>query len=314
MMKKVILTGATGLIGKNNASKLIQRGDEVTIFTRSVDKAKRIIPNAAEYVFWNSERDDWQPKLESKDAVIHLAGENVMAKRWNEEHKKNIYNSRVDSTRILVKTIENAVDKPKVFISASAIGYYGNSEESVSEKSNSGKGFLSEVVRSWEKETNEVDRLGVRRVNIRIGIVLDKYEGALEQMITPYKFFIGGPLGSGKQWFPWIHIDDVAGIFLFALDNENVYGILNAVSPNPLRMNEFCRTLGAVMNRPSLFKVPAFVLKIIFGEGADVLLGGAKVIPERTIELGYIFNFVEVEKALKNLLKNRSFKPGYNFK
>ncbi|MCX6169835.1 MAG: TIGR01777 family oxidoreductase [Ignavibacteriales bacterium] len=302
-MKKVLLTGATGLIGKSIAAKLIQRGDEVTIFTRSVNKAKTIIPIAAEYVAWNLERDDWQVKLEGKDAVIHLAGESVMAKRWNNEHKKNIYNSRIDSTRILIEAIGKTVDKPKVFISASAIGYYGNSDEPVTEKSNPGKDFLANVVRDWEKETEEVERLRVRKVNIRIGIVLDKHEGALARMITPYKFFIGGPLGSGRQWFPWIHINDVAGIFLFALDNENVRGVLNAVSPNPLRMNEFCKTLGGVMHRPSLFKVPAFVLKIIFGEAAEVLLGGAKVIPKRTIELGYIFNFVKAEDALKNLLK-----------
>jgi uncharacterized protein (TIGR01777 family) len=302
MMKKVVLTGATGLIGKNIAGKLIQRGDEVTIFTRSVNKAKHIIPNAAEYIVWNLEQEDWQAKLEGKDAVIHLAGESVMAKRWSEEHKKNIYNSRIDSTRILVKTIENTIDKPKVFISASAIGYYGNSEEPVTEESNPGKDFLADVVRDWEKETEEVIRLGIRRVNIRTGIVLDKYEGALARMITPYKFFIGGPLGSGKQWFPWIHIDDVAGIFLFVLDNKDVHGVLNAVSPNPLRMNEFCKTLGAVMHRPSLFKTPAFVLKIIFGEGAEVLLSGAQVIPERTMGVGYKFRFDNIENALKNLL------------
>ena len=302
-MKKIILTGATGLIGKNIAGKLIQRGEEVTIFTRSVDRAKRIIPNAAEYVAWNYEQDDWQGKLDGKDAVIHLAGENVMAKRWNEEHKKNIYNSRVATTRSLVRAIENVMNKPKVLISASAVGYYGNSEEPVSEESKHGKDFLANVVKDWEKETEEVNLFNVRSVNIRTGIVLDRKGGALARMITPYKFFIGGPLGSGKQWFPWIHVDDIAGIFLFALDNERVQGVLNAVSPNPLRMDEFCKILGAVMSRPSLFKVPAFVLKIIFGEGAEVLLGGAKVMPEKTIELGYKFNFVEAEMALKSLLE-----------
>jgi uncharacterized protein len=302
-MKKVVLTGATGLIGKNIAEKLIRRGDEVTIFSRSVDKAKRIIPNASEYVNWNLEQNDWRPMLEGKDVVIHLAGENVMARRWNGVHKKNIYNSRIDSTRILVEALRETKRKPEVFISASAVGYYGNSEEPVTEKSKPGNDFLAGVVKDWEKEAEVVEQFGVRRVNVRTGIVLDKNEGALAQMILPFKYFIGGPLGTGKQWFPWIHIDDVAGIFLFALDNENVHGALNAASPNPLRMNNFCKTLGAVMHRPSLFKVPAFVLKIIFGEGSEVLLGGAKVIPERTIELGYIFNFVKAEEALKNLLE-----------
>ena len=301
-MKKVLLTGATGLIGKRIADKLIRRGDEVTIFTRSVDKAKQIIPGAAEYVSWNLNRDDWQSSLEGTDAVIHLAGENVMAKRWNKEHKENILNSRVDGTRALVNAIGHAEKKPKVFISASAVGFYGSSEQPVTEESLPGKDFLADVVSAWENETKKVDEYKVRRVNIRTGIVLDKNEGALAQMITPFKYFIGGPLGTGEQWFPWIHIDDTVGIYLFSLDNENINGILNAVSPNPLRMEEFCKTLGALMHRPSLFKVPAFILKLIFGEAADVLLTGAQVIPERTMELGYKFRFEKEEDALIDLL------------
>ena len=303
MNRKIVITGATGFIGKKIINELIQRGDEITIFTRSIYKAKQIIPDAAEYVEWNLNLDNWQAALEDKYAVIHLAGENVMAKRWNELHKKNIFNSRIDTTRALVKAIENAADKPKVFISASAVGFYGSSEQPVTEESLSGKDFLAGVVKAWEEETKKVDLLKVRRVNVRTGIVLDKNEGALAQMITPFKFFIGGPLGTGKQWFPWIHIEDVAGIFLHALDNEDVAGILNAVSPNPLRMDEFCVSLGSVMHRPSLFKVPAFVLKLIFGEAVAVLLQGAKVIPKRTIEYGYKFRFETAEEALKNLLK-----------
>lgn len=303
MNRKIVITGATGLIGKRITDKLIQRGDEVTIFTRSVDKAKQIIPGAAEYVNWNLEQNDWESHIVGKDAVIHLAGENVMGKRWNEEHKKNIFNSRIDTTRALVKAIENAADKPKVFIAASAVGFYGSSEQPVTEESLSGKDFLAGVVKAWEEETKKVDLLKVRRVNVRTGIVLDKNKGALAQMITPFKYFIGGPLGTGKQWFPWIHIDDAIGIFLYSLDNANVNGVLNAASPNHVRMNEFCKTLGSVMHRPSLFKVPAFVLKLIFGEAVAVLLQGAKVIPKRTIEYGYKFRFENAEQALKNLLK-----------
>lgn len=303
MSRKVVITGATGLIGKKIADLLIQRGDELTIFTRSIDKAKQIIPDAAEYVEWNLSLDNWQAALDGKYAVIHLAGENVMAKRWNEKQKKNIFNSRIDTTRSLVNAIENTAYMPKVFLAASAIGYYGNSEQSVSEESEPGNDFLSGVVKAWEDETKKVDLFKVRRVNVRTGIVLDKNEGALAQMITPFKYFIGGPLGSGKQWFPWIHIDDVAGIFLYALDNENVNGILNAVSPNPLRMNEFCKLLGRVMHRPSLFKVPEFILRLIFGEATEVLLQGAKVIPKRTLQLGYEYKFDKEEKALIDLLK-----------
>ena len=302
-MKKIVLTGATGLIGKRIADKLIRRGDKVTIFTRSVKNAKQKISNAYDYVEWNPELNNWYQKLEDKDAVVHLAGENVMAKRWNAEHKNNILSSRVDGTRSLVNAIGHLKNKPESFISASAIGFYGNSEKPVNEDSAPGKDFLSEVVKAWESEASKVESCRVRRVSIRTGIVLDTNEGALVPMINQFKFFAGGPIGNGKQWFPWIHIDDIVGIFLFAIDNQKVSGALNAASPNPLRMNEFCKTLGRVMHRPSLFKVPAFIIKILFGEAAEVLLNGAQVIPEKTIKAGYNFRFETAEEALKNLVK-----------
>jgi len=302
-MKRIVLTGSTGMIGKKIASRLIERGDEITIFTRSVSNTKQIIPNAAEYVEWNYNLSNWQSHLENKDAVIHLAGENVMAHWWNEERKKNILASRVKGTRALVNAFGHLVNKPNVFISASAVGYYGNSEKLVTEDSPSGNDFLSKVVSAWENEAGKIERLGVRRVSIRIGIVLNKNDGALARMIPPFKFFLGGPLGTGEQWFPWIHINDLVGIFLFALDNKNVNGVLNAVSPNPVRMKKFCETLGRVMKRPSFFKVPAFVLKILLGEAAEVLLTGAQVIPKKTLEADYDFKFVEIEKALTDLLR-----------
>ena len=302
MNRKIVITGATGLIGKRIAHKLIQRGDKVTIFTRSVNNAIRFIPDAAEYVKWDYNKDNWQMKLEGIDAVIHLAGENVMAKRWNKQHKENILKSRIETTSAMVNAIINTENKPKIFISASAVGFYGSSDQPVTEKSLPGKDFLSNVVNAWEDQSKKVDEYKVRRSNIRTGIVLDKNEGALAQMVIPFKYFIGGPLGTGKQWFPWIHIEDVVGIYLYVLDNDNVDGIINAVSPHPIRMNEFCKSLGKIMHRPSLFKVPEFVLRLIFGEATDVLLASAHVIPERTLELGYKFEFEKVENALKNLL------------
>jgi len=301
-MKKVIVTGATGFLGKRITEELIERGDEVTIFTRSIKSARQKISDAYDYVEWNPGLNNWYWKLEDKDAVVHLAGENVMAKRWNEEHKKNILSSRIDGTRSLVNAIGKLKNKPEVFISASAIGYYGNSESPVNEDSEHGKDFLAEVVNAWEKEAGKVEAFGVRRVSIRTGIVLDTNEGALVPMINQFKFFAGGPIGSGRQWFPWIHVEDVVKIFLFAIDNQNIKGALNASSPNPLRMNEFCKTLGRIIQRPSLFKVPAFVIKVLFGEAAEVLLNGAQVIPKKIIEAGYKFKFETAEEALKNLL------------
>ncbi|MCL4550471.1 MAG: TIGR01777 family oxidoreductase [Bacteroidetes bacterium] len=301
-MKKIVLTGATGSLGKKIVRKLIELGDEVCILTRSAKNAKKIFPTVNNIIEWSPGSNAWYSSLEGADAVINLAGENIMARRWNEEHKRKILLSRVNSVQSLISAIEHVKNKPKVFISASAVGYYGNREEEVDENSKPEKDFMADVTTRWENETKKIDRLAVRRVNIRIGIVLDKENGALARMILPFKFFVGGPLGSGAQWFPWVHVDDVVGIFLFALDNENVDGILNAVSPNPARMNEFCKTLGMVMKRPSMFRVPEFVLKIILGEAAQVILGGAKVIPKRTEGFGYKFEYSELTEALKNLL------------
>lgn len=303
MNRKIVITGATGLIGKKIADLLIRRGDEVTIFTRSIDRAKLIIPDAADYVEWDFKLDDWQEALEGKYAVIHLAGENVMAKRWNEQHKKNIFNSRVDTTRALVNAIENAANKPKVFIAASAIGYYGNSEQSVTEESKPGDDFLAEVVKSWEDEAAKVEQFGVRRVSMRIGIVLDKEGGALAKMLLPFRLFIGGPLGSGKQqWISWIHIEDLVNIFLFALDNENVEDAVNCVSPNPVTMNQFAKAIGKTLKRPSSLRMPEFLLRLILGESSIVVTGGSKVSSPKIISCGYKFKYSYMEEALNNLL------------
>jgi uncharacterized protein (TIGR01777 family) len=301
-MKNIVITGATGFIGKKVTNSLIARGDKVTVFTRSVEKAEKIFPGAENLIIWNQGAESGSFSFESIDAVIHLAGENVMGRRWSEQHKKNLLASRVSGTRELTEALEKAKNKPEVFISASAVGYYGNSEEAVDEYSPPGNDFLAGVVKSWEDETKRVDPMKIRRVNIRIGLVLDGKEGTLAKMIVPFRYFIGGPLGSGKQWFPWIHIDDLVGLFLFALDNGNMSGIINGVSPNPVRMDQFCNMLGKVLHRPSLFRIPAFLLRLVLGEAADVILSGAQVIPKRTLAAGYKFRFESVSGALNDLL------------
>ncbi|MEW6701200.1 MAG: TIGR01777 family oxidoreductase [Bacteroidota bacterium] len=301
-MKKIVLTGATGFIGKKIAIKLIECGCELTIFTRSVKKAKQFIPNASEYVEWNSNFIDWKTYLEGKDAVIHLAGENVMAKRWSEEQKKKIRSSRVDSTRALVNTIGTLNNKPKVFVCASAIGYYGNSEHPEREDSNAGNDFLAGVVKAWEDEAGKVEQFGVRRISMRIGIVLDKNGGALARMIIPFKFFIGGAVGSGKQWVSWIHIEDLINIFLFALENENLEGAVNCVSPNPVTMNQFAKTIGKILKRPSFLRIPEFLLRLILGEASSVVTGGSKVSSSKIISCGFKFKYNYIEEALRNLL------------
>lgn len=299
---KVAITGATGLIGKKLIERFYKRNDDVIILTRSIEKAKKIFPNANGFINWETNVEEWFSQIENVDVVINLAGENVMARRWNEEHKKKVYSSRIDGTKKLVNAISLLNKKPKVFISASAIGYYGNINNEVDETSPIGNDFLANVVHDWENASIKIDELKIRRVIIRIGLVLSNEEGALPKLILPFKFFIGGSIGSGKQWFSWIHIDDLVNIFLFAIDNPKLNGIFNATSPNPVTMNQFAKTLGKVLNRPSIFNVPGFVLKIVLGEGANSILNGAKVKSKKILEAGYKFQFENLESALKSLI------------
>ena len=303
MNKKIVITGATGLIGRKIAKRLIERGDEVIIFSRSIEKAMRSVPNAARYVHWDINSEEWKQNLNGIDVVINLSGENLMAKRWSSEQKKKIRDSRILSTKALVTTINELPDKPKVFVSASAVGFYGNPETEVDETFPPGKGFLAEVVKDWEKESEPLNKIGVRRVIVRIGIVLDKDGGALEKMVLPFKLFIGGPLGSGNQWMSWIHIEDLVKLFLFAIDNEDVEGVVNCVSPNPVNMKEFAKTIGITLKRPSIFKVPPFVLKMILGEASKTVLEGVKVSPAKVLNFGYEFGYKNIQEAIEDLLR-----------
>ncbi|HRP91414.1 MAG TPA: TIGR01777 family oxidoreductase [Ignavibacteriaceae bacterium] len=262
-MKRIIVTGATGLIGQKLVSALIERGDEVIIFSRDITKAKTIIPNANEYVEWDYIKPElWKTKLDNSDAVVHLAGTNLFAKRWNDSFKNEVLKSRQISTKNLVDAIKSCSNKPQVFISASGVGYYGDCGDTIlDETSSSGNDFLAEVCKVWEGESKRVEDAGVRSVQIRTGLVLSTEDGALKQMLPPFKFYIGGPLGNGKQWASWLHIEDIIGIYLHAIENTELRGAVNAASPNPVRMNEFTNTLGNVLHRPSLFPVPKFKLE-----------------------------------------------------
>ena len=302
-MAKIVITGATGLIGKTLAEKLINRGEEVTVFTRSPQKGKEALPFVKDFVRWDYHKpDEWKSELEKKTAVIHLAGKNVMKQRWTDEHKKEVYHSRIDSSLALVNAMRDCKEKPAVFLSSSAVGYYGASETEVTEESNPGNDFLARLCVDWENEAAKVKEFGIRHSAIRTANVLSTEDGALAKMMIPFKFFVGGTLGSGKQWFPWIHIEDMADLYIFALDNENAEGALNAGTPNPVRMKNFTDRVGEVMNRPSFFKVPKPALELALGEGAEFLTSGAKVIPKRTEELGFKFKFPELKPALKDLI------------
>lgn len=308
MSKQIVVTGATGLIGSHLVRALSERGDHVLVFTRSPGSAQSEIPFAAGYIKWTPEEssDRWEKYIDGADAVIHLAGAPVMARRWSGEYKAQILGSRQIGTRQIVHAIKNSTKKPEVFVCASAIGIYGTYEGGTfTEKSEAGNDFLATVCKIWEKEASEAEGLGVRRVSVRLGIVLEKSGGALGKMITPYRFFIGGPLGSGKQGFPWIHIDDAVGIFLKAIDDRSIKGPLNAVAPESITMQEFAEALGKVLHRPSAFKVPKIALRIIAGEGAETIYKTPKVIPEVLLKNGYEFKYKTAEAALKNILDKK---------
>ncbi len=301
MNKKIVITGATGLIGRKLSVELINEGNQVTVVSRSVEKAKKLIPGAFNYITWNYEIEP-ADFVNGYDVVIHLMGENIMSKRWTDAHKKNVYDSRINSTCKIVDGIKHAVAKPSLLIHSSAIGYYGIGNFEVDESSAKGNGFLADVVDAWEKEAERVEEFHVRRVSLRLGIVLDKNDGALKRMILPFKLFIGGPLGSGLQWFPWISIDDVVGVFKSAIENQKYSGAVNVVAPEAINMKNFAKELGKVMKRPSIFRVPEFILKLILGEASEALIYGVKAIPQKLNDNSYQFEHDNIEPALRSIL------------
>lgn len=305
MSKTIIITGATGLIGKKLVKSLYDRNDEVIVFSRDIKKAKSILPSVKEFVEWNYQKpEQWKSNLENSDTVVHLAGINLFSKRWSENFKREIIESREVSSRNIAEAINSCSNKPEILISASGIGYYGDCGDKIlNEESPSGNDFLADVCKVWESETRKVELSGVRSVQIRTGVVLSTEDGALKQMLPPFKFFIGGPLGSGKQWVSWIHIEDIVGIYIQAIDNKNLLGAVNAASPNPVKMKEFSKALGKILNRPSLLPVPKFILRFVVGEAAEVVTASQRVISNKLIQSGYQFKFTNLEAAFRDLLK-----------
>lgn len=304
MPKKIIITGATGLIGKNISSELIKRGDEVVVFTRNVQDAKTKVPNASLYVKWDyNKTEEWKECVNNSFAVIHLAGANLFSRRWTEKYKKIITESRIKSTQNLIKAISEVDKKPEVFVCSSAVGYYGNSgDKTLTEDSASGNDFLAALCLKWDNAATEVENSGVRRVSIRSGIVLSKNEGIFKKILLVFRLFMGGVIGSGNQWIPWIHIKDIVNIYLFSLNNK-IEGAVNAVSPNPVRMKEFAEELGKALNRPAFFKVPEFLLRIVLGETAEAALSSLRVMPQKLNNEDFKFEFNDFSSCLKDLLR-----------
>ena len=303
---KIAITGATGLVGSRLVARLNQKGHQILVFTRNPSKARQVFPatlsNLEIVRYTPQESGEWQQKVSGCDAVINLAGEPI-AERWSPQQKKAIMESRQIGTRKLVEAIAMAEQKPKVLVSGSAIGCYGTSESAAfDESSSSGSDFLSQVCQNWEQEAQKVTEYGVRLVIVRIGIVLAN-GGALGKMIGPFKMFAGGPIGSGKQWFSWIHRDDLVNLICQAVEREDMSGVYNATAPNPVRMSQLCQTLGEVMNRPSWLPVPDFVLELLLGDGAIVVLEGQQVLPKKTQATGFDYKYPELKPALAEIVK-----------
>ncbi len=304
---KVAITGATGFVGSRLVERLQAEGHEVLVLVRNLERATKLFPKSAFprveiQSYTPLQSGDWQRSLAGCDGVVNLAGEPI-SERWTAERKQSIFESRQIGTQKLVEGILQADPKPQVLVSASAIGYYGTSETATfDEESSAGSGFLAEVCQAWEAEAQKVKDAGVRLVIVRIGIVLGM-GGAIAKMITPFKLFAGGPIGTGKQWFSWIHRDDLVNLILYALTHPQMAGTFNATAPNPVRMGEFCQTMGEVLHRPSWLPVPAFALEVLLGDGAQVVLEGQRVLPKQTQEAGFQYQYPTVKFALEEVLK-----------
>ena len=293
---RVLITGASGLIGTALQKSFAEKGYEMLLASRKETSDEQHIQWSIEDGFADPE------KLEGIDAVVHLAGESVSGLRWTEDKKKGIRDSRVLGTRNVVDAISKLKHKPKVFVAASAIGFYGErGDDEVTESSAAGDNFLAEVSKAWESESRRAEDAGIRTVLLRTGIVLSKDGGALATMLTPFKLGVGGVVGSGKQWMSWISLDDHVAVINFAIENENLRGAVNAVSPNPVTNQEFTKTLGEVLYRPTFLPLPEFAVSMVFGEMGDaLLLASTKVLPKRLEDAGFEFKYPELKAAIQN--------------
>lgn len=296
---KILVSGATGLVGTSLRRSLTEKGHQVVPLVRSSPK-----DNASE-IYWNPEQGTLSAlELEGFDAVVHLAGESIAEGRWTDEKKRRIRESRLKGTGLLSETLAKLKEKPEVLVSASAVGFYGSrGDEIMDEQSASGSDFLAEVCREWELATQPAAQAGVRVVNLRFGVILSGEGGALAKMLLPFRMGAGGKLGGGRQYMSWVAIDDAVAAIEHALSNKMLRGPVNVVAPNAVTNEEFTKTLGHVLSRPTIFSVPAFAARLLFGEMADAtLLSSQRVEPKRLTESGFTFKYPEVEGALRHIL------------
>jgi uncharacterized protein (TIGR01777 family) len=295
---KIFITGGTGFVGKTLAPALIRSGHEVCILTRSGK-------GDSSGVSWvegdPAQKGKWQEAVREHEVIINLAGASIFT-RWTEEAKKKMRDSRIFTTRNLVEAMEGG--KVKTFFSTSAIGYYGfHGDENLTEESPPGADFLALLARDWEAEAKEAEKKGCRLVITRFGIVLGEKGGALGQMIPLFQRYLGGPLGNGRQWFSWIHIDDLTRAFLFLLEQPEISGPVNFTAPNPVRNKELAQWLGRIMGRPAFLPAPGFMLKLVLGEFGSILLKGQRVLPRKLLQAGFPFSYPEIDRALRQVIR-----------
>lgn len=297
---KILITGGTGFVGEELRPLLLKKGHNLVIVTRHPKKHEDEAANNQRFIGWNN---DLPAEMSEVDAVINLAGENIFGQRWTDEVKEKIMNSRVESTRKLIEAMEKAEEKPDVFISVSGSNIYGDhGDQILDEEAQIANDFLAEVCKKWEAEAQKATNLGVRVINPRMGIVLEKGGGALKQMIPPFQFFVGGPIGSGNQYMSWIHRTDLCNAFMFIIENDALSGACNTCSPEAVTMHEFAEKLGSVMNRPALFRVPKFALDIVLGESAKPVTDSIRMQPKKLQIAGFDFRYEDLEEALADIL------------
>lgn len=304
---KVAITGATGFVGSRLVERLHEQGHQVLVLSRDSARAQRVFPASAypnlEIVAYTpTESGPWQQAIAGCEGVVNLTGAPIAEERWTSARKQEILESRQLATEKLVAAIAQANPRPSVLVSASAIGYYGASETATfDENSAPGDDFLAQVCQAWEAAAQPVKQVGTRLVILRFGIILGM-GGAIAKMLPPFKLFAGGPIGTGRQWFSWIHREDVVNLIVLALTQPQIEGVLNATAPNPVRMTEFSHTFGEVLHRPSWLPVPSFALEVLLGDAAKVVLEGQQVLPKRPLSYGFEYQYPRLKEALKEIL------------
>ncbi len=306
---RIIIAGGTGLIGRPLVSTLIGDGHDIVVLSRNPDQYRAILPDKVSLVLWDAQSaGKWSQEVDGADAIINLAGDNLagdnfLPGRWTEQKKRRVRESRIKAGAAIVEAVQAVKNKPQLLIQSSAVGYYGPyGDEIITEKTPPGEDFLSLLCVEWEASSAEVESLGVRRTVIRTGLVLTPDGGPLAREILLFKLYSGGYFGDGKQWWPWIHMDDVVRAIQFLLEDSQAKGPFNLSAPNPVTNRDFGQIMGKVMGKPALVPVPRFALNIVVGEVATIVADGQRAVPEKLIDQGFTFRFTELEPALRDLL------------